>query len=263
MIPKKSKRIVIGQRLAYYKATADSEFWDLHWQTHLSSKSYKRAEQGALGRFEKPFTRYLPPSGRILEAGCGIGQYVLALRSRGFDCEGVEWGRGTVKAVRSIRPDLPIRIGDVTQLNVPAGYYKGYISLGVVEHRYQGPEPFFEEAHRILANGGVMLISVPYFHPLRRLKARLGLYRGQVKGLSFYQYAFTEFEMKTILEEKGFNVVESFQYDGYKGVKDEIPLLEWIFQWRCIGWRFENWLRSWGWAERNLGHMIMIICRKG
>lgn len=205
---------------------------------------------------------HLPRPGRILEAGCGLGQYVLALQARGYECEGVEWGEETVKAVRSIRPDLPIRVGDVTQLDVPAGYYQGYISLGVVEHRQAGPEPFLREAYRVLADDGVMLISVPYFHPLRGLKAQLGLYRGGVDGLSFYQYAFTASEMKAILQQTGFITVKMFVYDGYKGVKDETPLLRRMFHWRGIGWRLQGWLRSWQWAERNLGHMILFVCRK-
>ena len=49
---------------------------------------------------------------------------------------------------------------------------------------------------------------------------------------------------------------------GFKGAKDEIPLLRRMFRWRGIGWRLRRWLRSWEWAERNLGHMILFVCRK-
>lgn len=157
---------------------------------------------------------------------------------------------------------MPIRVGDVTQVDVPDGHYHGYISLGVVEHRQEGPEPFLQEAYRVLSDDGVMLISVPYFHPLRRVKARLGLYRGRVDGLAFCQYAFTAEEMNTILQQMGFTIVDTFLYDGFKGVKDEIPLLRQMFKWRGIGWCLQRWLRSWEWAERNLGHMILFVCRK-
>ena len=257
-----AERRVEGQRLAYYLRAADPEFWDQHWGVYFSPQVYTRAGRGALGWFEKPFTRYLPRRGRILEAGCGLGQYVLALRVRGYECEGVEWGPKTVKVVRAIRPDLPIRVGDVTQLDVPDGHYHGYISLGVVEHRQEGPEPFLQEAYRVLSDDGIMLISVPYFHLLRRVKARLGLYRGRVDGLAFCQYAFTAEEMNAILQQMGFIIVDTFLYDGFKGVKDEIPLLRQMCKWRGIGWCLQRWLRSWEWAERNLGHMILFVCRK-
>jgi len=167
-----------------------------------------------------------------------------------------------VQAVRALYPDLPIHVGDATWLEVLDGYYSGYISLGVVEHRREGPEPFLQEAYRVLEPGGVAFISVPYFHPLRRLKAYLRMYRGRPEGLEFYQYAFTETEFATLLQAASFEIIDRMLYGGFKGVKDEIPLLCQMFEWRGIGWRLQRWLRSWEWAERNLGHMILFVCRK-
>ena len=64
----KSARRVEGRRLAYYRAQPNAAFWDAHWKQSFSPKIYARAERGYLGRFEKPFTRYLPKPGRILES---------------------------------------------------------------------------------------------------------------------------------------------------------------------------------------------------
>lgn len=256
------ERRVEGQRLVYYRRSADAEFWDNHWQTNFSAKLYRWAEKGELKDFEEPFTRYLPQQGRILEAGCGLSQYVLALRVRGYDCEGVEWGTETVNMVHQFYPDLPIRVGDVTRLETPDGYYDGYISLGVVEHRQAGPDPFLKEAHRVLSDEGILLLSVPYFHPLRRAKARLGLYKGEQMGLSFYQYAFTIEEMSQILQNAGFRVITTFGYSGYKGIKDETPLLRQMVKWRPFDWAFYKLIYRWKWANRHLGHMMLFVCRK-
>lgn len=256
----KAARRVEEQRLVYYRSQADAAFWDTHWQAHLSVERYRGAECGRLGWLE-PLVAYLPKQGRILEAGCGLGQYVLALRVRDYDAEGVEWGAETVQAVHTLYPDLPIWVGDVTRLEVPDGYYSGYISLGVVEHRQEGPEPFLKEAYRVLAPGGMALISVPYFHPLRRLKAWLELYRDQVDDLEFYQYAFTESEFAGFLREAGFKIVDRMPYDGFKGIKDELPwlrpILSQMLKWRGIGWRLRRWLRY-----SSLGHMLLVVCQK-
>ena len=80
----KTVRCVEGQRLIYYRSQADAVFWDAHWREHLSPELYVRAAQGHLDWFEQPFLHYLPRQGRIIEAGCGVGQYVLALRMRGL-----------------------------------------------------------------------------------------------------------------------------------------------------------------------------------
>ena len=255
-------RTVEGKRLAYYRSKPDADFWDTHWRTYLDPKTYGKAECGHLWQFEEVFTAHLPKKGRILEAGCGLGQYVLALRVRGYDVEGVEWAPETVEAVRTRYPDLPIRIGDVTELEVPDGYYSGYISLGVVEHLQKGPEPFLCEAYRVLEPGGVALISVPYCNVLRRFKARLGLYGPRVQGMEFYQYAFTRAEFTSILRSAGFKVFDNILYDIPKGVRDEIPVLRWVFRLRGIGWRLQHLLQSWAWAKRDLGHMILFVCGK-
>ncbi|NJN95347.1 MAG: class I SAM-dependent methyltransferase [Anaerolineales bacterium] len=228
----------------------------------MSPKSYALASRGHINRLEKPFLRYLPRSGRILEAGCGLGRYVLALRTLGYEVEGVEWSADTVQAVRSLYPDLPIYTGDVAHLEVHEGYYSAYISLGVVEHRRDGPEPFLQEAYRVLQPGGVALISVPYFHSLRRLKARLGLYREQPDGLDFYQYAFTQAEFAAYLQAAGFKVITWFPYGSFKGIKDEAPPLAWIARQRNVGWRLEKLFRAWAWLEKNWGHMILAVCQK-
>jgi SAM-dependent methyltransferase len=261
-IPVKTARCVDGRRLVYYRSQVNADFWDTHWEKNLSKEMYTGAERGHLGWFEETFTRYLPKDGLILEAGCGLGKYLLALRVRGYNAEGVESGPETVKTVQTLYPDLPIRVGDVTRLEVPNNYYSGYISLGVMEHCKKGPESFLKEAYRVLKNDGVAIISVPYFHPLRRLKAYLGFYDGQIDGLGFYQYAYTKKEFSSLLHAAGFTIIDDMLYDGFKGVKDEIPLLLRIFQWRYIGWRLEEWLRSSEYVKRNLGHMILFACRK-
>ena len=106
-------RCVEGQRLVYYRSKPDADYWDLHWQRNSIDDLYEHAKRGYLGHFEKPFISHLPKKGLILEAGCGLGQYVLALRKRGYEVEGVDWAAGTIKAVLEKFPDLPISKADV------------------------------------------------------------------------------------------------------------------------------------------------------
>ena len=261
--PKKNNiRLVETGRLAYYRKAADESFWEQHWAEHLKPETYQYAEKGELGFFSEPFLKYLPRNGKIIEAGCGLGHNVLALRTLGFDCEGVEWAHETVKAVLDIMPDLPVKRGDVVELDVGDGYFDAYISLGVVEHRREGPEPFLEEAFRVLSDDGIMLLSVPYYHALRRFKSKLGLFKGEIDDLEFYQYAFSLKEMKKIMEKMKFEIVDTFGYDGFKGIKDEIPLLLKIFEIKYIGWRLRLWLKRWKLGNRFFPHMMLFICKK-
>jgi SAM-dependent methyltransferase len=240
---------------------AGPAFWDAHWKKYFSLNTYKKAALGNLWQFEGIFTTYLPKCGRILEAGCGLGKYVVALKARGYDIEGVEWTNDTVQAVRSAYPDLPIRHADITKMDVSDNYYDAYISLGVVEHEKAGPHPFLSEAYRILVPNGLALISVPYFHPLRQFKARVGIYSDKIDGLEFYQYAFTKREFSNLLTQFGFKIIDYKLYDYSKGIGEEIPLIRSIFKIRGLGWRFKLWIKSREFGK-NLGHMILFVCRK-
>lgn len=254
-------RIAVGRRIAYYKAAASPDYWDGVWQQQKTEQLYKDAMQGNLGYYESIFTRHLPKDGRIIEAGCGLAQFVIALRARGYDVEGVDYASKVIDRVKSKFPELPVRAGDVTRLDVNDGYYQAYISLGVMEHRQQGPDIFLNEANRILTKGGIALISVPYINAIRWLKMKTGTFSGRPNGLEFYQYAYTPSEFDELLRAAGFEVTHHYQYGGYKGVKDELPFLTRVYDFPQ-GWRLRKFLMNWRWSEAHMGHMMMYVCRK-
>lgn len=74
---------------------------------------------------------------------------VVTLNARGYDIEGVDYAEETIEQLKVLFPDLPVRVGEVTNLDVEDGHYSGYISLGVIEHCKEGPEPFLREACRV------------------------------------------------------------------------------------------------------------------
>ena len=59
--------------------------------------------------------------------------------------------------------------GDIRNLeDLPSGGLDMYMSLGVFEHFEHGMQEVLLEAHRLLAAGGVIAVSVPYMNLLRR-----------------------------------------------------------------------------------------------
>lgn len=254
-----AKRKALQGKLAYYYQSAEAEYWDGHWEDELQEGRYQKAEQGRLGELRKAFLTYLPRQGKILEGGCGLGHLVLALRSLGYDCEGIDFAEATVDAVRRLRPDIPIEYGDVTALPVADAYYHGYISLGVVEHREEGPEPFLQEAHRVLAEDGIAIFTTPTFSPLRKLKANLGYFSRVGKGeLPFYQYAYSREALSEYLWQAGFEVIDGYRYNAPKGLSDEIPFLKSWLEVRSI----RKWAKSSPWLNRFCGHAQLLVCQK-
>jgi SAM-dependent methyltransferase len=209
----------------YHKKSESSEFWDEHWKKTLEGTSlreyyYKHMHNRTLLPI---FEKYLPKEGKIIEGGCGLAPWVYALKEKGYDIEGIDYAEETINFIKSQYPDLPVKFGDVVKLDYPDNSIKGYISLGVVEHYEEGPQKILNEAYRVLDDGGVFICSVPYFNPLRRVKKKLGVINQQGE---FSQFAFTRDEICNHIEKIGFDIVDIYYYDAFKGLKDEISFLK-------------------------------------
>ncbi len=253
-------RVQVGTRLAYYWQAADLRFWEDHWGR--PTKDYFAA--ASRGHLDLPTRalRWLPKKGKILEAGCGPGTVVMALRVRGYDIEGVEWAADLVEQVHAVNPDLPIRAGDVTALSVPDGAYAACLSLGVCEHREAGPEPFVCEAYRVIEPGGIFLVSVPHFHALRRaVFGRWGRRRG-VTARDFYQWAFTPREFRSLLTDAGFEVIDRSGYGVWYGLCDDFVVIRRVAGLPVLGDRLQSVADSLPLAPRWLGHMMLFVARK-
>lgn len=198
--------------LAYYSVAAEQEFWTEHWGLHSAAELLEVARRSPLTRL---LTDALPPQGRILEAGCGLGQYVVLLRERGWRAVGVDWSVDTLAAARRSMA-VPLAAMELRTLAIRTAALAAYVSLGVVEHDPDGPDAILAEGARALAPGGVLLVSVPYVNGMRRLGRRWlerrerGIAR---RGGAFYQYAFTRREVCAILARHGFAVVTLHPYD--------------------------------------------------
>jgi SAM-dependent methyltransferase len=247
-------------RLAYYSQQADRGYWQSVWDSILGPGFYEPYLQGSLDFYVTPFTKYLPQDGRILEAGAGTAQYVVALRSRGFDCVGIDYAQDTVCRVKSIFPELPLEVGDVTNMHFADASFAAILSIGVVEHRREGPEPFLREMRRVLADSGRLLVSVPHFNALRRYRASRGAYRDDCSGTEFYQWAYTPAEFRQILSKEGWKVVDVYDYDFTRCLHEELVWLDrlpsWISRLLVKGASFVPGVRS------RLGHMRMYVAQK-
>ncbi len=198
--------------LAYYSVAAREEFWTEHWGGHSVAELLAIARRSPLTAL---LTAALPAEGRVLEAGCGLGQYVLLLRERGFRVAGADWSLEALRACRRVAP-APLAAMELRALAVRDASLAAYVSLGVVEHDPDGPDAILAEARRVLAPGGLLLVSVPYVNGARRLAAPWIRRRNRAvarRGGAFYQYAFSRGELAAALARHGFGMGAAHPYD--------------------------------------------------
>jgi SAM-dependent methyltransferase len=214
-----------NRRLIYIGTEASPEMWDALWDPDESS--IRKALQPSEGvKWLLRLTRqYLGPTdGTVLEGGCGKGQYVSALQRAGYNVVGIDSAPQTVAVINRVAPHLDVRLGDVRDLPFVTGSLAGYWSLGLIEHFFSGYGPMAREMARVIRPGGFLFLSFPYMSPMRRLKARFGVYPAfadQQEPQDFYQFALDPRCVADEFESLGFDTRSLLALAGLKGLKDE------------------------------------------
>ncbi len=253
------RRHVANGRMVWYGEPSDERYWYAFWKARLTPDYYTEAEAMSLRNDElgRLLLKYMPLEGLHLEAGCGAGYWVAALAHAGRRVEGIEYAQDLVALVRAANPRLAVRREDALAIDRPDCFYDTYLSIGVVEHRVEGPEPFLTEAFRVLKPGGRILIAAPYYGSLRRFKQQLFLYESERPGLPFFQYGFSKSDFIRLLREAGFYVEYAQPLYAHRLLLEELPGYAWLSA-------RANFIRRA--AERLFyrrdGHMLLVVGQK-
>jgi ubiquinone/menaquinone biosynthesis C-methylase UbiE len=258
-------------RLNRYWKNPSNLMWDNLWSNSNFNLTLNNGRKGHLDAFlenilYKHFLYKINNNNnkvRILEAGCGIGQIVVALNSRGYNCYGLDFARNTIRRLKNIFPNIPFDHGDIRYLPYKNSFFDIYISLGVIEHFQNGQDLILKEAARVLKKGGVAFVSVPFLNRFRRIKCNIGLYDTKPK-LPFFESCFSLDELKELFNEAGFDLID------YKYQNPVMPFIQETFL-RSLYFLIEDVRILRGPIDRLLnfilpkfffGHMIMIIAKK-
>jgi SAM-dependent methyltransferase len=193
------------------------QFWTQVWtDSKLLEFSAKRIEERDEFKIIKPYLASLPSKSRILDGGCGLGEWTIYLASRGFDVVGLDISKMTVEKLKQKFPDKNFRVGDLRSTEFDDGYFDSYLSWGTFEHFEEGFGSPIREARRILRDGGYLFISVPYQNSrhLHRDKRDLWFWDenyqrncGYHKKMRFYQWRLTKSELQREFEINGFRTL--------------------------------------------------------
>lgn len=207
------------------------DFWEENWGASLFEDAVKFC---AVDPLRPLFDRYLRPDSLMLEGGCGAGNYVTYYSARGYRVVGLDFAQRALKTLRTRQPAVTLCGGDVSRLPFADETFDLYYSGGVVEHFEDGALKSLAEARRVLKHDGILLISVPYYSPLRRLLSpfRKREWRNvnesavdgkeTIKDKKFFQYAYRTNEFEKILADSGLTTIGRQGYAVLWGLY-EIP----------------------------------------
>jgi SAM-dependent methyltransferase len=209
-------------------------------------------------KFSKP--------GRILDLGCGSGEFLYRYKECGWETNGVEVNSDAANLGNSIA-NLGIHCGNLLQANFEDGYFDYVRSNHSFEH-ITNPKEVLKEVHRILKKDGKLFIGVPN---VNSLNAKLfGKYWWYL-GVPVHTFTYSDKTLSSLLRDNGF-IIDSVKYNSdYSGILGSIQ----IFLNRkngklsTEGFVFENpFLRilstylSKALNLLKLGDAIEVICRK-
>ncbi|MFP5240149.1 MAG: class I SAM-dependent methyltransferase, partial [Acidobacteriota bacterium] len=99
-----------------------------------------------------------PNGGRLLDVGCGGGQYLDKLAGLGLEPHGSEFSEDAALPAR--RKGHTVHVGALEELELPDGHFRVIRMNHVIEH-VLNPVTTLEAAARLLAPGGTVVIETP------------------------------------------------------------------------------------------------------
>ena len=104
--------------------------------------------------------RLLPaqPGGRLLDVGCGSGDWLSGMRRHGWRVQGVEFDPAAAAAARA--RGLPVLVGTLEQQHLPAASFDAITLNHVIEH-VPDPAATLRECARLLRPGGRIVLFTP------------------------------------------------------------------------------------------------------
>jgi SAM-dependent methyltransferase len=139
--------------------------------------------------------------GRVLDVGCGSGDFLRFLKRRGWDVQGVEFSEEAAALARA--KSIPVHRGELASADFPDNSFDVVTLWHVAEH-LPHPRAELAEIRRILRDNGLLVLEVPNSACLTLQLC--GTHWRQLDVPRHLQH-FTPATMERLLNEAGFDVV--------------------------------------------------------
>jgi 2-polyprenyl-3-methyl-5-hydroxy-6-metoxy-1,4-benzoquinol methylase len=186
--------------------------------------------------------------GRVLEAGFGAGVYLPALCQAYGEVVASELDQAHVEHASAIAgkyPNLRLVTDDITNSQLPEHSFSLILCSEVIEH-VAGTAPALEGIRRLLAPGGILILSTPQRNSLMELACKVMLLPGVIKlvrrvyGEAAYETGhinlMTEREMTAALTGAGFKIRQRHKSGMYIPIAAEFA--------GGAGLKLEQWLEA-------------------
>lgn len=243
------------RKLFYFDDNPQCTFFEKIWSKGIIEQELEAIEMEIAPRVL--FLKYLNKEYKILDAGCGIGKWVIYLNQLGYIIYGLDNNKLAISKLKEFDHTLQLQLGDVLRLTYPDDYFDAYISMGVVEHFEKGPLAALKEAYRVLKPNGLIFLSTPTVNIIRKIVVQpmlnviLRIYysyrsvksnedelksRNQIlnkefkknkkkkKYYHFLEYRYSAEELQSFLKQSNFDILTTVPHDFHGSKEHAIGL---------------------------------------
>jgi 2-polyprenyl-3-methyl-5-hydroxy-6-metoxy-1,4-benzoquinol methylase len=158
-----------------------------------------------LERRQRFLLAHVRPGLRVLDLGCGAGEFTFALARAGAKVIGVDVAEAALRRARARDASLDLRLTPVDgPLPLADNSFELVWASEVIEH-VADTAPWLSEIRRVLVPGGVLLLTTPNHSRLALLA--LGLERFS-EPLGDHLHLYTERSLRDVLGDLGFGEVQ-------------------------------------------------------
>ncbi len=149
--------------------------------------------------------------GRLLDVGCGTGEFLVRARKLGWEVYGTELSDYAATYARE-QWNLDVFIGEIEDVPFPDGFFDAITLWNVFEHLFD-PATSLEKMLRLLAPGGIIVMTIPN---LNSLDVKLFGKTWIGYEVPRHLHLFPSHTLSAFLEQKGLEIVDSrCLYGGY------------------------------------------------
>ncbi len=213
---------------------SDAELTRLHGtevltveRSDVGQEHVSELHQATADGFLDLLARYgVQPGARLLEVGCGHGDFLLRAVARGYRATGVEFSASACDTARTgVGDGATIIEAHTDDLSAAGGNYDVCVLSDVIEH-VRDPRALLARAHRLLRPGGVLLLAAPSLDslPARLLRNRWAQFRPE------HLWYFKSATLETLLFHAGFGGViqrpgiQTLSFDYIAGHFERYPV---------------------------------------
>mgnify|MGYP002026709347 CR=1 FL=1 len=179
---------IINEPVSYYKEVVRAAAF---------SEEMKAFRQQQFSRFVQEYTLQ---GRKLIEIGCGCGEYLTLLQEAGVNAYGLEASEASVN--QCVKNNLQVTCGyvDCADYIIQGGGFDAFVTLNFLEH-WPDPNASLSGIAHNLCEGGIGLIEVPNFEMI----LRKNLFTEFISDHIFY---FTRETLETTLRLNGFEIIK-------------------------------------------------------